>query len=237
MAQNSFVTSIEDADRTLYDFGTAAEDDVDIVTLSRVDALKSHKICTSDGIEHILVTDSVVYCEKNADETELHFVSDRKISFRIFPSLAAVPEGFVLVGCEKGFALYESSAPVSKAPEVSVKELAVAGGTAKYSVVTGDWSASGACDVMLEVAYTGNCARLYENERLVDDSIFIGESYPWTIGLKRFGVKKNSFVLEVDELKKDAPVYLEQWPEFSSNGIMKVSSIKARAYHEVTARI
>lgn len=236
-AQNSFVTSIEDADRTLYDFGTAAEDDVDIVTLSREDALKSHKIRTSDGIEHILVTDSVVYCEKNADETELHFVSDRKISFRIFPSLAAVPEGFVLAGCEKGFALYESSAPVSKAPEVSVKELAVAGGTAKYSVVTGDWSASGACDVMLEVAYTGNCARLYENERLVDDSIFIGESYPWTIGLKRFGVKKNSFVLEVDELKKDAPVYLEQWPEFSSNGIMKVSSIKARAYHEVTARI
>lgn len=201
MAQNSFVTSIEDADRTLYDFGTAAEDDVDIVTLSRVDALKSHKICTSDGSEHILVTDSVVYCDKNADGTVLHFVSDRKISFRVFPGLAATGE------------------------------------TAKYSVETGDWSASGACDVMLEVAYTGNCARLYENERLVDDSIFIGESYPWTIGLKRFGVKKNSFVLEVDELKKDAPVYLEQWPEFSSDGIMKVSSIKARAYHEVTARI
>lgn len=201
MAQNSFVTSIEDADRTLYDFGTAAEDDVDIVTLSRVDALKSHKICTSDGSEHILVTDSVVYCDKNADGTVLHFVSDRKISFRVFPGLAAT------------------------------------GKTAKYSVETGDWSASGACDVMLEVAYTGNCARLYENETLVDDSIFIGESYPWTIGLKRFGVKKNSFVLEVDELKKDAPVYLEQWPEFSSDGIMKVSSIKARAYHKVTARI
>lgn len=201
MAQNSFVTSIEDADRTLYDFGTAAEDDVDIVTLSRVDALKSHKICTSDGSEHILVTDSVVYCDKNADGTVLHFVSDRKISFRVFPGLAATGE------------------------------------TAKYSVETGDWSASGACDVMLEVAYTGNCARLYENERLVDDSIFMGQDYPWTIGLKRFGVKKNSFVLEVDELKKDAPVYLEQWPEFSSDGIMKVSSIKARAYHEVTARI
>lgn len=236
-AQSSFVTSIEDADRTLYDFGTAAEDDVDIVTLSREDALKSHKICTSDGSEHILVTDSVVYCDKNADGTVLHFVSDRKISFRVFPGLAAVPEGFVLVGCEKGFALYESSAPVSKAPEVSIKELAVTGETAKYSVETGDWSASGACDVMLEVAYTGNCARLYENETLVDDSIFMGQDYPWTIGLKRFGVKKNSFVLEVDELKKDAPVYLEQWPEFSSDGIMKVSSIKARAYHEVTARI
>lgn len=128
---------------------------MDIITLSREDALKSHKICTSDGSEHILVTDSVVYCEKNADGTELHFVSDRKISFRVFPGLAATGE------------------------------------TAKYSVETGDWSASGACDVMLEV----------------------------------------------DELKKDAPVYLEQWPEFSSNGIMKVSSIKARAYHEVTARI
>lgn len=153
------------------------------------------------------------------------------------PGLAAVPEGFVLVGCEKGFALYESSAPVSKAPEVSVKELAATGKTAKYSVETGDWSASGACDVMLEVAYTGNCARLYENETLVDDSIFMGQDYPWIIGLKRFGVKKNSFVLEVDELKKDAPVYLEQWPDFSSDGIMKVSSIKARAYHEVTARI
>lgn len=174
---------------------------MDIVTLSREDALKSHKICTSDGSEHILVTDSVVYCDKNADGTVLHFVSDRKISFRVFPGFAAT------------------------------------GKTAKYSVETGVWSASGACDVMLEVAYTGNCARLYENETLVDDSIFMGQDYPWTIGLKRFGVKKNSFVLEVDELKKDAPVYLEQWPEFSSDGIMKVSSIKARAYHEVTARI
>ncbi len=75
-----------------------------------------------------------------------------------------------------------------------------------------------ASDILLDISYLGNCARLYKNQKLIDDQIFSGTDYKWTVGLKRFSLEGQVFILEIDALEKSqkSNTYLEKWPPFSS---------------------
>ena len=97
---------------------------------------------------------------------------------------------------------------------------------------------NGLDDLFIDIGYAGNCARLYENGKLIDDGIFIGENYPWSIGLKRYGKNAHDFTLEIDALKKDAPIFIEEWPDFAGQGsLKKVNGIKARAFVKISAQL
>ena len=67
----------------------------------------------------------------------------------------------------------------------------------------------GLADLVLEIDYTGDVARLRSSDDvLLDDDFFIGR--PWRIGLKRFAGQADApFTLQVLPLRNDAPVYFQ----------------------------
>ena len=74
--------------------------------------------------------------------------------------------------------------------------------------------------------------------RCIYEGIFVGENYPWSIGLKRYGKNAHDFTLEIDALKKDAPIFIEEWPDFAGQGsLKKVNGIKTRAFVKISAQL
>ena len=103
------------------------------------------------------------------------------------------------------------------------------GKTASYKINVGQWNDLD--DVFIDIAYTANCARLYENGKLIDDAIYVGDDYPWAIGLKRYGKGSHEFILELDSLEKDAEVFIEKWPDFDKASSLKtVRTVTARSF-------
>jgi hypothetical protein len=71
---------------------------------------------------------------------------------------------------------------------------------------------SAVADLFLEVRYSGDVARLYAGNELVDDDFWNG--VPWTVGLRETGaawkLRPSEFRLEVLPLPKSYPMYIEQ---------------------------
>lgn len=77
-------------------------------------------------------------------------------------------------------------------------------------------------DCFVKISYIGDKAELYSinekgEKKLVLDHFFMGEQFPWEIGLKYFDSSENlsSLELEITPLSKSQEIYLEKWPEFS----------------------
>jgi hypothetical protein len=69
----------------------------------------------------------------------------------------------------------------------------------------------GLSEVLLQIDYTGDIARLRTGTNLLDDNFFNG--LPWQIGLKRFSLRKESTVapltLQILPMSNVAPIYLD----------------------------
>jgi hypothetical protein len=69
----------------------------------------------------------------------------------------------------------------------------------------------GLSEVLLQIDYTGDIARLRTGTNLLDDNFFNG--LPWQIGLKRFSLRKESTVapltLQILPMPNVAPIYLD----------------------------
>ncbi|WP_443097102.1 beta-galactosidase [Treponema succinifaciens] len=233
--KDSSVCSAKDASVSLYQFEGEVPD-CDIVTLSREDALNAHKV-SANGKEYLVVTDSVLFQNNQDGKTELEFEDCKKISFKAFPELEKVPEGFSAKKCVCGFTVYTFDQDTAESPKVSCQKISEDEKTAVYKISVESWQ-NGLDDLFIDIGYAGNCARLYENGKLIDDGIFVGENYPWSIGLKRYGKNAHDFTLEIDALKKDAPIFIEEWPDFAGQGsLKKVNGIKARAFVKISAQL
>ena len=232
--KDSSVCSAKDASVSLYQFEGEVPD-CDIVTLSREDALNAHKV-SANGKEYLVVTDSVLFQNNQDGKTELEFEDCKKISFKAFPELEKVPEGFSAKKCG-GFTVYTFDQDAAESPKVLCQKISEDEKTAVYKISVESWQ-NGLDDLFIDIGYAGNCARLYENGKLIDDGIFVGENYPWSIGLKRYGKNAHDFTLEIDALKKDAPIFIEEWPDFAGQGsLKKVNGIKARAFVKISAQL
>jgi hypothetical protein len=233
--KKSVARSAQNVSAKIYQFAGCAPEDCDIVTLTRDDALNAHKV-SANGREYILICDDVMFQEKIGGKTRLNFQSAQKIRFKTFPELEKVPVGFTVESCESGFAVYTSVAEPKSAPQISSEKLAETDSTATYKISVGE--CKNADDVFLEISYAGNCARLYENEKLIDDGIFAGENYPWLIGLKRYGLGAHEFKLEIDSLGKNDRVFIEEWPDFAGgDSVKKLNGVCAKAYSLVTVNL
>jgi hypothetical protein len=91
---------------------------------------------------------------------------------------------------------------------------------ARWTIAVPQGAMNGLNDLYLRINYTGDVARLYLGDHLLDDDFYNGR--PWTIGLKRFLAAQGptNFELNILPLRKDAPVYFETAtpPEFGANG-------------------
>ncbi len=233
--KNSGVCSAKDASSSLYQFEGEVPD-CDIVTLSREDALNAHKVF-ANGKEYLVVTDSVLFQDNQNGKTKLEFQDCKKISFKAFPEFEKVPEGFSAKKCGCGFTVYTCEQDAAESPKVSYQKISENEKTAVYKISVESWQ-DGLDDLFIDIGYAGNCARLYEKGKLIDDGIFVGENYPWSIGLKRYGKNAHEFTLEIDALKKDAPIFIEEWPDFAGqDSLKKVNGIKARAFVKVSVEL
>ena len=233
--KNSSVCSAKDASASLYQFEGDAPD-CDIVTLSREDALNAHKVF-ANGKEYLVVTDSVLFQDNQDGKIKLEFQDCKKISFKTFPELEKIPEGFSAKKCGCGFTVYSCEQDAAESPKVSCQKISEDEKTAVYKISVENWQ-NGLDDLFVDIGYAGNCARLYENGKLIDDGIFVGENYPWSIGFKRYGKNAHDFTLEIDSLKKDAPIFIEEWPDFAGqDSLKKVNGIKARAFVKVSVEL
>jgi hypothetical protein len=75
-------------------------------------------------------------------------------------------------------------------------------------------------DSLLQIHYTGDIARAYIGDRLIDDDFYFGR--PWEIGLRRFApeVLEKGITLKILPLRKDAPIYIpkDRLPRFGADG-------------------
>lgn len=224
----SNVASSDKADGIYYQFVGKPTGNEDIVTLTREDAENAHKV-TDGGRHYIFITKNVMYQECINGTTVLNFQSDGNIEFKTFPELKNVPDGFTKKADENGFAVYSNTGCSKAAPAVTFEKLKDDGKTASYKINVGQWNDLD--DVFIDIAYTANCARLYENGKLIDDAIYVGDDYPWAIGLKRYGKGSHEFILELDSLEKDAEVFIEKWPDFDKASSLKtVRTVTARSF-------
>lgn len=91
-------------------------------------------------------------------------------------------------------------------------------------------------DCFVTFGYVGERAALYGItggvRTLLLDHFFMGKSHPWEIGLKRFigtDVDVATLELEIVPLEKDAPIYLEERPQFAA-GVQSRVELTAASY-------
>ncbi|MCR5620360.1 MAG: beta-galactosidase [Treponema sp.] len=215
--RGSSVCHLQDADGRLYTFDAAAETSGEnfVATLSRTDALNALKL-QLDGGEYLVISEFLLF----PDGDGLYAESLGKLNFKTYPRLPNVPEGFSERPlAATGFWMYEKEEafPSVKTPLFSYGEDESSTATTKrYRLTTGDWNNTDWDELFLSIEYSGNCARLYENGKLLDDQIYTGPGTNWQVGLKRFGRGKHELLLEVDALNEDDETFLEEWPSFET---------------------
>ena len=199
------VTLMKDADSRLYDIEENSSND-EILTLCRKDALNAVKVSVN-GCEHIVVSDGLVY----ADNDTICVESCKNPVIKVYPEFNNVPAGFALIDIQDGFFVYEYAGEMPKTPECCIRK-----DGDKYKLSVEDWSDSALDEVFVNISYTGDGIRLYEDGKLKDDAIYVGPGFDWKIGLRRFGKTAHEFTVEVDALDKDAPIFMEKWPAFTN---------------------
>lgn len=232
-AAESSVCDITDADKVLYIFDSIEDAGIKIVTLTRTDALNAHKVTAGCGKEFIFITDAALYQENLDGRTLVHFETEMECEVKVYPAFENVPSGLEYVREENGFAVYKTGASGKLSVESSEK---TEDGKLVLTVKTDSFDAS---DAFIEINYTGNCARLYEGGMLKDDSIYIGEDFPWRIYLKRFGKGSHEFRVEIDPLlaSQKAVNFIETWPEFNGDSLCRVNAVKTGLETAVTLEL
>lgn len=259
LLEKSEIFDVKNAPQTFYNFDFKSDDENEtLVTLSREDALKSHKIFDKNKNAHLLISDSEIFETQSGEFT---VCATKETLLKVYPPFTSVPENLIFEKTENGFAIYkvnfadfetadvsftEETANLSKksatltenAANLSDSSAALSETSAEQSETSSSSSEKSpvtdknprkfsvkisnipqnASDILLDISYVGNCARLYKNQKLVDDQIFCGTDYKWLLGLKRFSLKDQEFTLEIDALEKSqkANTYLEKWPSFDS---------------------
>jgi hypothetical protein len=218
-----------------------------------------------DGAERLLITDADLVVGSD-DSLRLRSRAGNNFSFVVSPGPASVPEATVplAVAAKSAQSIRFAAAVPERKPTAMVKQLRQAGevppvrlgptsgkttGVALAPAESdlaqaGDWSISlpadalsGMSDLILNIRYAGDVARLYAGDKLLDDDFFNG--LDWDVGLKRFLNAKQEVTLKlrVLPLRRDAPVYFEapRKVAFDGNGqTALVESIRLIPVYELS---
>jgi hypothetical protein len=235
------ITPVSNASESLYQFEGTVSDDCDIITLTRNDALNASKLCTpsvqGNEKEYLALSDGT-FTESDRDGT-YNLYAKGVPSFKIWPPLERTPAHFTCkdeITPEK-FSVYEYKETIPEAPAVTCVPVSFSEALATYRIAVDEWPCDDEGilnDMTLHVAYTGNAARLYEDGKLIADNLYIGPKYDWQIGLRRFGNKFHSFILEIDALSKEKPLYLEEWPPLQNGRALSLLTVNAEVSLKVS---
>lgn len=188
--------------------------DIEILTLTREQALNSYKLYSIDGLEYLFVTTAnIIPADEGANVRFLiHDENDCKV--KIYPQNIELEEKISEYLCsvyqkqnEKINATFEFSYEDEKKVVYDIKIDNLP------KLVTKD----GIADVFVTFDYVGDKAQLLINDDVLSDHFFVGTEFPWQVGLKQWCstkklVKKNVLTLEIDKLSVNDKIYLENWP-------------------------
>jgi hypothetical protein len=81
-------------------------------------------------------------------------------------------------------------------------------GAARYRFSVPAAALDSVSDVMLEIRYVGDVARLYSGDRLLNDNFYNGT--PWRISARRYReeILRGDLELRILPLRGDAPIYI-----------------------------
>ncbi len=222
------------------------------LVLSKKDALNSWRI--SDG--RLVITDSDSYALEN-EKGEIEITTKSSGKILVYPDFEKIPAGFKKTGMvnknsasdlgEILFAQYERDENSTSARMMnkilSPEKIGVENGLTSYKLdfsgliellrdASSGEQKSDLNDIFVSIDYTGDSANLYEvkngKRKLLLDHFYLGEEFPWEIGLKRFIESEIDFknlVLEILPLKKDSKIYIEKWPNFDGKEIARLHSL------------
>jgi beta-galactosidase len=214
---------------------TTSGNQVRIVLLSHQQAQNAWRPQIS-GADRLLVADDDVYFA--GDTTYFRSFGEPEFTFSMFPAFesSVQPQGITRTQTAGGlFTRYTAAVPVRNVALEVVKqrdagrvppvklfnavtwrkvEIALAPSdsafddAARYQINVPDSVLVGVDDVVLEITYVGDVARLYSRGELLNDNFFNGT--PWRISLKRYAeaVRRGPLELRILPLRSDAPIYI-----------------------------
>jgi beta-galactosidase len=100
-----------------------------------------------------------------------------------------------------------------------------------YQVRVPEDALKGVEDFRIRIDYTGDVARAYIGNRLIDDDFYSG--HPWVIGLKRFGpeVLDKGLTLAILPMPKGSPIFIQDDPP--PEGVATLNGVGAEIVYEV----
>jgi len=235
-----------------FDFASGeSEGKSNMLVLSRKDALNAWKI--SDSRLLITSSDASVFTDENGKvvirgRTAFDDVcgsASSEAEFFAYPAFESVPEGWSEAGVVnknlnkngKAFEFVRYIRKISsKTVSLSAKEIASKDEKKRYSL---DFSSALALiggetsDCFVTLDYDGNRASLYDakaGNKLLLDHFYLGKSYPWQIGLKRFlHSDLSSLELVIEPLLKSEKIYLEERPTFEGESLAVLNAVRVQS--------
>ncbi len=215
-----------------------------IVTITRNEAIHGTKTVIN-GKEYFVISDGEAVA--NSDKSVgLYFNvaqnEEKKASFRTFPEMDKVPEGFRKIK-ESGidsefasgdsFAFYESEKEFVNNAKATYKLVCSEGDKDKYLLSITDMP-DYINELFVYLDYSGDTAELFKHGELIGDSFYTGQK--WEIGLKRYlsGNERNfeaDFV--INALHEGDKLYLQTWPEMKDGRACVVNEVKLFAQYHI----
>jgi hypothetical protein len=235
-----------------------------IVVLKSDEAENAWKV-RMDGVERLLITRQDFFADADG-RIRLRSRGEPRFAFTVTPPLDHAPQASLALTQTASSAQSVSFAATAqeRTLELKVKQIQAAGEAprvklapppvwrlrgvaqapaegdlapaAKWSIMVPRGALGGLNELYLQIAYEGDVARLYAQDRLLTDDFFNG--LDWTVGLKRFLAPSNTATvqLEILPLRQDAPVYFEtpHKLEFPASGQLgKLKSVKLVPEYEL----
>lgn len=222
--------------RPQYDFEKKPDDGTVIITLTDEQALHASGIVIN-GREHLVISAGEPVPDGNGGYDLISKVRDTESAeFAVWPEITHCSDSFLQkrkaapareIISYDDFAVYAADRCQNRTTCTVTEEAGKTEPQAKAYHLKAEHLDPAAEEVMLNIVYEGNTAGMYINGHLEADSFYTGQI--WEIGLKRFLQKESQEMLEVDmkitELRKDAKLYLEKWPESEADTYCRIREV------------
>lgn len=192
---------------------------VDILKLSRKEALSAQKLCLDQ--DYLVLAEDFVWEE----EGTVRVTGGADTVIRAFPRL---PEerlpGFVECGQAGRFTVYERKVD-GKAADVAVSLISRDAEKARYEVTVsyeGERCRMKGRDTFLKIFYSGDRMEICDGAEKINDHFYTGQEVPLSLGYFGFPEKLEIVVYPLEE---DAAVFLEKWPKMEDGCACRLDGV------------
>ena len=215
--------------------------DANVILLTREQAEKAYKIVRG-GKDYLVISPASV----TDDGVNLIFQGTDVSEFYSFPELPSVPHGYSVSKCDDGLFCYKTAFDAVPVPEIKVEPAEKSeAGKAFCNVSVASWEKKAVAanitvdEILMDLYYNGSYGRLYDESKLIADNLFCGKQIAWQIALGHLpsdgkGLEARKMLLEIQQLKSDEKVYIEDMPVFKNGIACDFVKAEAKAVYKMT---